>query len=180
MTEELSGRRDGKEALPGRTWLPATILIFAADQVVKQAVFVSMPYGASYAITPFFNLVHVWNTGAAFSLLADAGGWQRHFFIVIGTGVSLFLAWMLWRGVASRLEAAAYTLLLGGALGNISDRIVRGFVVDYLDFHWRGWHWPAFNIADAAITTGAALLVLASFLPAGTNGRPPAAIARDA
>lgn len=151
-----------------RWWIYPLIasLIGALDQAVKYAVVATMPYRASYEITSFFNLVHVWNTGAAFSFLADAGGWQRYFFTVIGIGVSVALAWMLKRGVASRLEAAAYTLIMGGAVGNIVDRLARGFVVDYLDFHWRGWHWPAFNVADIAITGGAVLMVASSFFTA--------------
>lgn len=170
MTRLSEVRHADKNADTSRAWLPwlpAVMLILATDQAVKQVIYMSMPYGASHAVTSYFNLVHVWNTGAAFSLLADAGGWQRYALTALGAGVSLFLAWLLWRNSLSRLEAAAYTLVLGGALGNVSDRIARGFVVDYLDFHWRGWHWPAFNIADIAITTGAALLILASFLPAG-------------
>lgn len=143
--------------------LAAASLIVALDAAVKQTVMWLMPYGASVSITPFFNVVHVWNTGAAFSFLADAGGWQRYAFSILGIGVSIVLAWLLWRGVSSRLEAAAYTLIVGGALGNVVDRIARGHVVDYLDLHWRGWHWPAFNLADIAITLGASFLILASF-----------------
>lgn len=176
MTRPSEGRHADKNTGTGRVWLPwlpAVMLILAADQAVKQVVYISMPYGASDVFTSFFNLVHVRNTGAAFSLLADAGGWQRYALTALGAGVSLFLAWLLWRDSLGRLEAAAYTLVLGGALGNVTDRIARGFVVDYLDFHWRGWHWPAFNLADIAITTGAALLILVSFLPASGNAAPP-------
>ena len=152
-----------------RWWIYLLIagLIGALDQAVKYAVVATMPYRASYEITPFFNLVHVWNTGAAFSFLADAGGWQRYFFTVIGIAVSVALAWLLKRGVESRLETAAYTLIMGGAVGNIIDRLARGFVVDYLDFHWWGWHWPAFNVADICITVGAVLMVAATCFAAG-------------
>jgi len=146
-----------------RACLATAGLIVLLDAAVKQTVMWLMPYGASVSITPFFNVVHVWNTGAAFSFLADAGGWQRYALSVLGIGVSIVLAWLLWRGVAGRLDTAAYTLIMGGALGNVTDRIARGFVVDYLDFYWRGWHWPAFNLADVAITTGAALLIVSSF-----------------
>ena len=104
------------------------------------------------------------NPGAAFSLLADAGGWQRALFIGVGTAVSAVLALALWRGVSSRLEAAAYVGLIGGALGNVIDRLRLGAVVDYLDFHWQGWHWPAFNLADIFVVGGAGLLLLASAL----------------
>lgn len=147
-----------------RWWIYPLIaaLIGALDQAVKYAVIATMPYRASYEIATFFNLVHVRNTGAAFSFLADAGGWQRYFFTVLGIGVSVALIWLLKRGVESRLEAAAYTLITGGAVGNVVDRMALGFVVDYLDFHWWGWHWPAFNVADICITAGAALLIAAS------------------
>ena len=102
------------------------------------------------------------NPGAAFSFLADAGGWQRYLFTGLGTAVSVFLAFALWRGVHSRLETAAYVGMMGGALGNVIDRLRIGAVVDYLDFHWLGWHWPAFNLADIFVVGGAALLILAS------------------
>ena len=143
-------------------WIGIAGLIIVLDQAFKQAIAELMPYGASSVVTPFFNLVHVRNPGAAFSFLADAGGWQRYMFSALGIGVSAVLAWLLRRGVASRMETAAYILIMGGALGNVADRIARGFVVDYLDFHWRGWHWPAFNLADVSITAGASLIILAS------------------
>jgi len=143
-------------------WMLVSAIIIAADQATKYAIVTLTPHGASYPLTPFFNLVHVWNRGAAFSFLADAGGWQRYAFIALGICISTALAVMLYRGLANRLEATAYALVIGGALGNVSDRISRGYVVDYLDFHWQGWHWPAFNIADIAITTGAVLLITAS------------------
>lgn len=132
-----------------------------------------MAYGASSPVTSFFNLVHVRNPGAAFSFLADAGGWQRYFFIVIGIAVPAVLAWLLRRGVANWMEALAYSLIIGGALGNVIDRITLGFVVDYLDFHWSGWHWPAFNAADMAITGGAVLLVASSFFTTSTRTEEP-------
>lgn len=149
-------------------------LIVLLDLAIKHAVMGTMAYGTSIAITPFFNFVHVWNTGAAFSLFADGSGWQRYVLSALGIGVSGFLAWLLLRGVSDRLEAAAYTLIMGGALGNVADRVVRGFVVDYLDFYWRGWHWPAFNLADIAITLGALFLVVSSFrTPAPTTANAP-------
>jgi signal peptidase II len=149
-----------------RLWLLLSVLVLFADQAIKQIVVALMTYGTSSPITSFFNLVHVRNPGAAFSFLADAGGWQRYFFIVIGIAVPAVLAWLLRRGVANWMEALAYSLIIGGAIGNVIDRIVLGFVVDYLDFHWRGWHWPAFNVADMAITGGAILLVISSFFMA--------------
>lgn len=141
------------------SWWGAAAAIASLDQVVKQLVHTTFDYGQVISLTPFFNLVHVWNTGAAFSVLADAGGWQRWLFIALAIGVSAWLAWVLLKPVA-QLEASAYCLILGGALGNLADRIFRGYVVDLLDFHWSGWHWPAFNVADIAITCGAALLIV--------------------
>lgn len=143
-----------------RPWMLLTALIALADQGSKFLVQDLMPYGQSIPVTPFFNLVHVWNTGAAFSFLADAGGWQRFFFIILALAVSIGLIVVL-RKPLPRLEATGYSLILGGALGNVVDRIMRGHVVDYLDFYWRGWHWPAFNVADIGITLGATLLVIA-------------------
>ena len=122
-----------------------------------------MPFGASYAITSYFNLVHARNPGAAFSFLADAGGWQRWFFLAFALGAVGFLTWMIRRGVSSRTETVAYVAILGGALGNAIDRARLGYVVDFLDFHWRGWHWPAFNSADACITLGAIMIVCTAF-----------------
>ena len=137
----------------------------AADQGLKAFVAWSLVPGEQVFVTSWFNIVHVSNPGAAFSLLADAGGWQRWFLTVVGIAVSLVLAWLLRRGVASRLEAVAYVGLIGGALGNVTDRLRFGAVVDYLDLHWRGMHWPAFNLADMLVVGSAGLLVLASFAP---------------
>lgn len=142
-------------------WWGAAMGIALLDQSAKQLVHTTLEYAQVIPVTSFFNLVHVWNTGAAFSFLADAGGWQRWLFIALATGVSAWLAWALLKPRV-QLEATAYCLVLGGALGNLADRVFRGYVVDSLDFHWRGWHWPAFNVADVAITCGAVLLVFAS------------------
>lgn len=136
--------------------------IFAFDVFTKFLIHTYTPYGWSQAATGFFNLVHVWNTGAAFSFLADAGGWQRYFFVVIAALVSAYLIWFLRKPLLA-LERWAGALILGGALGNGFDRSVRGYVVDFLDFHVAGWHWPAFNIADIAIVCGAGLMLLAAF-----------------
>lgn len=146
----------------GAAWWMLGLTIAVADWAVKSAVQNGMPYGEVIPITGFFNLVHAWNTGAAFSFLADAGGWQRYFLIAVALGAAVVLAWWLCRP-QPRVEAIAYSLILGGALGNAFDRIVRGYVVDYLDFHWAGWHWPAFNVADIAICTGAAVLIWTAF-----------------
>lgn len=134
-----------------------------ADQAIKAAVEASMPLGASIAITAGFNWVHAINPGAAFSFLADAGGWQRIFFAGAGLTVSAMLVGWLWRGVSSRVETVACILITGGGMGNVIDRLRIGAVVDYLDFYWKNWHWPAFNLADIAIVFGAMLFVWASF-----------------
>jgi signal peptidase II len=145
-------------------WLSLAVIVL--DQVSKvwiQAVF--EPYEV-LEVLPFFNLVLVFNTGAAFSFLGDAGGWQRWFFIVLAVLVSLvLLAWLRRLGEAERLTGWGLALVLGGALGNVIDRILLGHVVDFLDFHWAGWHWPAFNVADSAITCGVILLLLDGFFP---------------
>lgn len=149
-------------------WHLLALLVFASDQAIKSLVDLNTPEGWTHRVTGFFNLVHVLNPGAAFSFLADAGGWQRWFFLAIAVAAS---AWLTWTLSAPRgtTEALSFSLILGGALGNALDRAVRGQVVDYLDFHLGGWHWPAFNLADVAIVAGAVLMVVTSFLPRGRS-----------
>ncbi|MAM88618.1 signal peptidase II [Marinobacter sp. UBA2678] len=158
----LSPEASVKGSVSVGPWLTIAALLALADQALKWLVQDLMPYGQSIPLTSFFNWVHVWNTGAAFSLLADAGGWQRYFFIVLALTVSVALILML-RKPLPRLEAMGYSLILGGAVGNVADRIIRGYVVDYLDFHWYDWHWPAFNLADVGICLGAVLLLVTTF-----------------
>lgn len=136
--------------------------VVIVDHATKWLIQAYLPYGSSIPVTGFFNLVHVWNTGAAFSFLADESGWQRYFFIALAIAVSAALAWMLRKPLPTA-EALAFSLIIGGALANAIDRLVRGHVVDFLDFHWRDWHWPAFNAADIALTFGAALIVAGLF-----------------
>lgn len=138
------------------------LLLLLTDQASKYWVHEHTPYGWSQFVTGNFNLVHVWNYGAAFSFLADAGGWQRFFFGGIALVVSAWLIFML-RKPLPRLELLGYAVILGGALSNGLDRALRGYVVDFLDFHAWGWHWPAFNFADIGIVCGAALLLFASW-----------------
>lgn len=140
-------------------WLVLAVGIALADQSAKQWIAAEFPLGTSQALTPFFNLVYILNEGAAFSLLAGAGGWQRYFFIAVALAVSTGLVVVLMRRALTRWEGWAYSLLLGGALGNLVDRVVRGSVVDYLDFHAGGWHWPAFNLADSVIVFSVLLLL---------------------
>jgi signal peptidase II len=145
-------------------WHLLAFLVFASDQVIKSLMDLNTPVGWTYPATGFFNLVHVLNPGAAFSFLAGAGGWQRWFFLAIAVAASAWLTWMLSKPREST-ESLSFSLILGGALGNALDRAVRGHVIDYLDFHVAGWHWPAFNLADVAIVAGAVLMVVTSFLP---------------
>jgi len=141
-------------------WLAIALAIILIDQLTKVLVLHSFQYGDVRPVTGFFNLVRVHNTGAAFSFLAGASGWQRWFFIGLGLAAAGVIVWMLRTQGHQRLFAWALTLILGGALGNVIDRSLHGYVVDFLDFHLGGRHFPAFNIADSAITLGAILLVL--------------------
>ncbi|MCS7101694.1 MAG: signal peptidase II [Burkholderiaceae bacterium] len=141
-------------------WLLLAAFVIVVDQATKLAVEAVFDYGDRRPVTSFFNLVLTYNTGAAFSFLAGASGWQRQFFTAIGIAASLFIVYLLARHGTQKLFALALSLILGGAIGNVIDRLWHGHVIDFLDFHWRGWHWPAFNVADSAIVTGAALLIL--------------------
>lgn len=140
-------------------WLWISALVFAVDQVTKWAIFLGMEYHGMIPVLPFFSIVHVHNTGAAFSFLADAGGWQRWFFLGIGVGASAFILHLLRRHQDEALMSVGLTLILGGALGNVFDRVWHGFVVDFLYFHYQTYAFPAFNVADSAITVGAGLLI---------------------
>ena len=144
-----------------RWWLLALVIV-VTDLLTKALTEASMPYLSYVEITRFFNYGHWRNPGAAFSFLADAGGWQRYFFVILAAAVSVWLAYALTRPLHI-LERWAFSLILGGALANGIDRALRGYVVDFLDFHWRGTHWPAFNVADMAITAGAALMIAGAF-----------------
>jgi len=136
------------------------LLVLALDQATKLWATATLDYGMPVAVLPFFNLTLVHNPGAAFSFLADAGGWQRLFFIGLSTLVSLVLVVWIWRlPRTARLLGIALVLVLGGALGNLVDRVAYGYVIDFVDLHAGGWHWPAFNIADSAISCGVILLL---------------------
>jgi signal peptidase II len=141
-------------------WLGIAMIIVLLDQLSKITLSRMMVFGQSDTITSFFNLVMVYNRGAAFSFLADQPGWQRYFFAGVSLLASLLIIWMLKRHSGQRLFCWAMTLILGGALGNLIDRIAYGYVIDFLDFHVGGFHWPAFNVADSAITLGAVLFIL--------------------
>jgi len=144
-------------------WLALAASVMLLDQVSKAWVLGSLRLMESLAVTAFFNLVLVFNPGASFSFLAGAGGWQKWFFVVLALGISAWLAVMIRRHAAERLLPAALALILGGALGNVIDRLRFDAVVDFLDFHAAGHHWPAFNVADSAISVGVALMLLHQF-----------------
>ena len=145
-------------------WLALALLVLFLDQLTKIVIERTFNYGDVRHVTSFFNLVLTYNKGAAFSFLANAGGWQDEFLTFIGLAASAFILYLLARHGHQRLFACALALILGGAIGNVIDRIVYGHVIDFLDFHWGGWHWPAFNLADSAIVGGAALLILDELL----------------
>lgn len=152
-------------------WIGIAALIVVLDQFTKVLILGSFRYGESLPITSYFNLVRAHNPGAAFSFLSNAGGWQRWFFTGIGIVAALFMVWMLRSHSGQRLFSSAISLILGGAVGNVIDRLLHGYVVDFLDFHWgfldglfHGGHFPAFNVADCAITVGAGLLILDELL----------------
>ena len=155
--DQGSGIRDQRTGL---WWLWLSGLVLVVDQATKLLVTATLtPYQEVIAVTTFFNLVHVHNTGAAFSLFADHSGWQRWFFLGVAVVASGVILWLL-RGTRGRaVFCIALALILGGALGNVIDRLAYGHVIDFLDFHAAGWHWPAFNVADSAITVGAGLLI---------------------
>ena len=164
-------RGKGARASGWLLWIGLAALIVVADQFSKVLVMGSFVLGESLPVTSFFNLVRVHNAGAAFSFLSDAGGWQRWFFTGLGTVAALVMVWMLRAHAGQRLFCSAVSLVLGGAVGNVIDRLLHGHVVDFLDFHWDflaglflGGHFPAFNLADSAITLGAVLLLLDEWL----------------
>jgi len=145
-------------------WVALAAVIVLIDQLTKIAIERAFDYGDVHPVTGFFNLVLTYNKGAAFSFLASASGWQKHFLTVIGIGASLFILYLLARHGSQKLFSLALAMILGGAIGNVIDRLAYGHVVDFLDFHVGGWHWPAFNMADSAIVGGAILLVVDELL----------------
>jgi signal peptidase II len=157
-------RKPTKSASGMLQWLGLALVILIADQFTKVLIVGTYQLGDSKMVTQFFNVVRVHNSGAAFSFLAGAGGWQRWFFTVIGVGAALVILWLLKSHAGQKLFSFALACILGGAIGNVIDRLLYGYVVDFLDFHGMGWHFPAFNIADSAITVGAACLILDELL----------------
>jgi signal peptidase II len=155
-------------------WLWVSAAVMLADQVTKQLIVRHLGYTDVWPLLPFFNLTHLHNTGAAFSILSGA---PRLFFITLGVAVSIGILWWLRQNPRGQtLFAASLALILGGALGNVIDRATRGFVVDFLDFYWGPHHFPAFNVADMAITAGAGLMILDMVLETRRNRRAAAAV----
>lgn len=145
-------------------WLGLAFILLLADQFAKVLILGYYHLGESTYVTSFFNIVRVHNSGAAFSFLASGSGWQRWFFVGIAVAAVVFILFMLRSHAGQRLFSFALACILGGAVGNVIDRLLHGYVIDFLDFHLRGWHFPAFNVADSAITIGAACLILDELL----------------
>ncbi|OUU39494.1 MAG: signal peptidase II [Cellvibrionales bacterium TMED49] len=148
-----------------QVWYLITLFILLLDQIVKTIIVKNFFYGESQVVYSFFNVVRVHNSGAAFSFLSDAGGWQR--WALSGLAILVSIMIIIWLSRLTRekwLESLSLSMILGGALGNLWDRLSFGYVVDFLDFHWMGWHFPAFNLADSAISLGAMVLILDSIL----------------
>jgi len=151
-------------------WLSALVVVL--DQASKLWMMASFREYEVLTVWPVFNLTLVYNTGAAFSFLSGAGGWQRWFFITIAVVISaVMVIWMRQLRTDERLTAYGLAFIVGGAIGNLIDRVWLGKVVDFLQWHWQEWYWPAFNLADSAITLGVILLLIDGLLPRGAKGR---------
>lgn len=144
-------------------WLTLAVLVAMLDQFSKQSVLNSLALGQMVPVTNFFDLVLVFNPGAAFSFLADHGGWQRWFFTSLAMLICGWLLALTYRHRNEKLLPSAFALIIGGAIGNVYDRLVHGAVVDFLHFHYAGYSWPAFNLADSAITVGVVLMLWGQF-----------------
>ena len=155
---------DGRSGPSLWPWLAWALVILVADQITKTLIVDHYQLGDSTFITSFFNIVRAHNTGAAFSLLADAGGWQRWLFTGIGVAATIFIGWQLKAHPGQKLFSFSLASILGGAVGNVVDRLMHGYVVDFLQFHYANWYFPSFNVADSAITVGAACLILDELL----------------
>jgi signal peptidase II len=153
----MASRKSGGSLLP---WLAIALIVIVLDQLFKTLILGHYQLGESRTVTSFFNVVRVHNSGAAFSFLAGASGWQRWFFVGLGAAAAGFIVWMLKGHGAQRLFSWALALILGGAVGNVIDRLLHGHVIDFIQVHYAGWYFPSFNVADSAITVGAILLIL--------------------
>jgi signal peptidase II len=161
MARAYRGRGSSSSMLQ---WLGLAFIILLVDQFTKVLIVGYYHLGDSTYVTSFFNVVRVHNSGAAFSFLAGASGWQRWFFTVVGFVAAAVIIYMLKSHPGQKLFSFAMACILGGAIGNVIDRLAYGYVVDFLDLHWRGMHFPAFNVADSAITVGAVCLILDELL----------------
>ena len=157
-----TGVPSGSRPAPARVgrWLAIALAIIVLDQLTKVYFNTAYQYGQRVHLLPFFDFTLVYNRGAAFSFLAAAGGWQRWFFTLLGVVAATVIVVLLKRHNGQKMFCLSLSLILGGALGNVIDRVIYGHVIDFLDFHVGGWHWPAFNVADSAICVGAVLLVI--------------------
>jgi signal peptidase II len=153
----MATKRNGGSLLP---WLGIAVIVVLIDQFTKTLILGAFSVGGSHTVTSFFNIVRVHNSGAAFSFLAGASGWQRWFFVGLGVLAALFIVWMLRSHSGQRLFSWALALILGGAVGNVIDRLLHGYVVDFVQVHYGNAYFPSFNVADSAITVGAVLLIL--------------------
>ena len=145
-------------------WLGLALLLFLVDQFTKVLILGYYQLGDSTYVTSCFNIVRLHNPGAAFSFLASASGWQRWFFTALGVGAAIFIVWMLRSHHQQKLFAFSMACLLGGAVGNVVDRLLHGYVIDFVQLHYAGWAFPAFNVADSAITAGAVGMILDELL----------------
>lgn len=148
-----------------RKWLVLSAVIVILDQITKWAIWQKFALHETLYVTPFFNLVHVHNRGAAFSMFAQASGWQRGFFITVAVVASVWVVWLMRRHLQQSLFCLALAMILGGAIGNLIDRVWLGAVIDFVQVHYAGWYFPAFNVADSAITVGAGLMIWDGFFP---------------
>lgn len=156
-------------------WLWLSLVVFLLDQLTKHVISAHFQFGQSHYVLSWFNLVLAHNTGAAFSFLANASGWQREFFIVLTSAITIVLLWMLKNSHRNRILSTALALVIGGALGNLYDRVLHGYVIDFVQWHAAGYFWPAFNVADSAICIGAGLLIFDSFRKPALESPPGAA-----
>jgi signal peptidase II len=140
-------------------YLVIAVIVLLLDQLSKWSALSHLQVGIPEPVLPFFNWLLLFNPGAAFSFLAQGSGWQRWFFTVIGITAAIYIIWLLYKNQTDKLLCFALSFILGGAIGNVLDRIMYGAVVDFIDLHYGKWHWPAFNIADSAICIGAALII---------------------
>ncbi|WP_187312847.1 signal peptidase II [Candidatus Williamhamiltonella defendens] len=145
-------------------WLCLSVVVIVLDLASKYWIIYHFDLYEIRPLIPFLNITYAQNTGAAFSFLADRGGWQRWFFILIAIVMIAILMRLMYRSIENKWIIAAYALIIGGALGNLCDRIAHGFVIDFIDFYVNQWHWPTFNVADSAICIGALFILLEGFL----------------